>query len=296
VAAGRASPGMAPQGPEESVRFPLTQCLTRGEALALGRLVLVAEDDAINQKVILRQLELVGFVGEVAGNGVEALLKWRTGQYALLLTDLHMPEMDGYALASAIREAEPQGVRTPIVALTANALRGEAEHANAAGMDAFLTKPVPLAELRATLERLLPGVREGEPAPVRAPTPWGGVPVVTDALLDVTVLERLIGPDPAVVREFLGEFRTTAVEQAHEIRQAATRGDLGRVNFVAHKLKSTARSVGALPFGELCADLERVAKLGDARGVAVRLPRFDHQLTLLLGAVDSAVAPSPPAP
>jgi HPt (histidine-containing phosphotransfer) domain-containing protein len=106
----------------------------------------------------------------------------------------------------------------------------------------------------------------------------------------VAVLERLIGRDPAVVREFLREFRATAGRQAQEIRDAATHGDLTRVTFVAHKLKSTARSVGALPFGELCADLERVAKLGDGAGVFARLPRFDEQLDLLLGAVDAAVA------
>jgi signal transduction histidine kinase/CheY-like chemotaxis protein/HPt (histidine-containing phosphotransfer) domain-containing protein len=289
VAAGRASPGVAPRGPEESVRFPLTQRLTRGEALALGRLVLVAEDDSINQKVILRQLELLGFVGDVAGNGAEALRKWRTGQYALLLSDLHMPGMDGYALTRAIRAEEPPGTRLPILALSANALRGEAEHATEAGMDEFLGKPVALERLNDALERWVPALRRAG-ATARPLTPWGGTPVVGDHPLEVAVLERLIGRDPAVVREFLREFRATAGRQAQEIRDAATHGDLTRVTFVAHKLKSTARSVGALPFGELCADLERVAKLGDGAGVFARLPRFDEQLDLLLGAVDAAVA------
>jgi CheY-like chemotaxis protein/HPt (histidine-containing phosphotransfer) domain-containing protein len=271
------------------VRFPLAQRLTRGEALALGRLVLVAEDDTINQKVILRQLELLGFVGDVAGNGAEALAKWRTGQYALLLTDLHMPGTDGYALARAIREAEPPGTRLPILALSANALRGEAERATAAGMDEFLGKPVALERLNEALQRWAPALRGGGAA-ARPLTPWGGTPLVGDAPLEVALLERLIGRDPAVVREFLHEFRATAARQAQEIRDAATHGDLSRVTFVAHKLKSNARSVGALPFGELCADLERVAKLGDGAGVFARLPRFDEQLDLLLGAVDAAVA------
>ena len=73
-----------------------------------GRLILIAEDDAINQKVILRQIELLGYAAEMASNGAEALRLWRTGHYALLLTDLHMPEMDGYALAEAIRREETQ--------------------------------------------------------------------------------------------------------------------------------------------------------------------------------------------
>lgn len=295
VAAGRASPGPAPRGPEESVRFPILRPLTRDEAFALGRLVLVAEDDAINQKVIRRQLELLGFHGDVAGNGEEALRMWHAGRYALLLSDLHMPAMDGYALAGAIRAQEPPGTHLPIVALTANALRGEAEHASTAGMDAFLTKPVSLERLKDTLEHWIPGARELA-APAQAHPLWGGAPVVGGTPLDVTVLRQLIGSDPTVEREFLLEFRDTAVRQAEELREAVRHGDLGRVSQVAHKLKSTARSVGALPFGELCADLERVAKLADAQGVFVRLLRFDDQLTRLLGAVDAATAPSPAPP
>lgn len=99
------------------------------DARSLGRLVLVAEDDEINQKVILQQLALLGHAAEVAPTGVEALRMWRNGHYGLVLTDLHMPEMDGYALTEAIRREEAGQRRIPILALTANALRGEANRA-----------------------------------------------------------------------------------------------------------------------------------------------------------------------
>ncbi|MHB0962578.1 MAG: heavy metal translocating P-type ATPase [Gemmatimonadaceae bacterium] len=135
--------------------------LTMVEARAQGRLILVAEDDHLNQKVILQQLGLLGYAGEIASDGAEALALWRRGSYAMLLSDLHMPHLDGYDLVAAIRREEPDGVHLPVIALTANALRGEAERARTAGMDGYLTKPVPLATLRGVLEQwIVPSVRE----------------------------------------------------------------------------------------------------------------------------------------
>jgi signal transduction histidine kinase/ActR/RegA family two-component response regulator len=126
------------------------------DALRSGQLILVAEDNDINQKVILRQLALLGFAADVADNGRVALEWWRRGSYALLLSDLHMPEMDGYELTAAIRSEEQGRRRLPILALTANALKGEADHCRAAGMDGYLSKPMQLAHLKATLDKWLP--------------------------------------------------------------------------------------------------------------------------------------------
>ncbi|MBI2406827.1 MAG: response regulator [Gemmatimonadetes bacterium] len=114
-------------------------------------LILVAEDDSMNQKVIVRQLHLLGYAIHVVADGADALDRWRAGAYAMLLSDLNMPTMDGYALAAAIRSEEAPGTRLPIIALTANALSSEAERARDAGMDGYVTKPVPLATLRALL-------------------------------------------------------------------------------------------------------------------------------------------------
>jgi CheY-like chemotaxis protein len=133
--------------------YPHAPPLSVADARAQGRLILVAEDDSMNQKVILQQLALLGYAGEIAVDGAEALRSWRQASYAMLLTDLHMPNMDGYELVAAIRREEPAGVRLPVMALTANALHGEAERATSAGMDGYLTKPVPLATLRGVLEQ-----------------------------------------------------------------------------------------------------------------------------------------------
>lgn len=131
------------------------------QARARGRLLLVAEDDEVNQTVILRQLEMLGYAAEMASDGQVALDMWKAGTYAMLLTDLHMPSLDGCELAEAIRKVEaarPAGerARMPILALTADALRGEAARAMAAGMDEYLTKPLQLRMLAKALGRWLP--------------------------------------------------------------------------------------------------------------------------------------------
>ncbi len=119
--------------------------------------VLVAEDNEINREVIRHQIGLIGCRVHVVSDGEEALRAWRRGEYSLLLTDLQMPNMDGYTLTKAIREEESRTGRRriPIVALTANALASEAEACLAAGMDDFLAKPLLLSELRARIQRWL---------------------------------------------------------------------------------------------------------------------------------------------
>ena len=135
-------------------------------ATAGGVTILVAEDDAVNQIVVARQLASMGYAAEVAGTGTDALRLWREGRFALLLTDLQMPGLDGYALAETIRRAEAahgngHGARMPILALTANAFPEDRDRAMAAGVDAFLTKPLLRDALQAALQRWLPASSNG---------------------------------------------------------------------------------------------------------------------------------------
>jgi len=118
--------------------------------------ILVAEDHPVNQQVILRQLKLLGFTADVHGDGAAALGAWRQRPYAMVITDCHMPVMDGFQLTAAIREEEAgNGSHVPIIAMTANALPGESSRCLAAGMDYYLAKPVELARLRDALNQLL---------------------------------------------------------------------------------------------------------------------------------------------
>jgi PAS domain S-box-containing protein len=263
-----------------------------------GLRVLVAEDHETNQKVILQQLSLLGLEVELAGDGAEALERWRKGNFSLVLTDLHMPVMDGYQLAAAIR-AEERGIqRIPIVALTANALKSEAEHCRQVGMDDYMSKPAPLARLHGMLEKWLPSradpsaaVRAAATTAVHAP-PSSAAP----AALDVQVLVEMVGDDPVVIRQLLRSFRADATRLAQELQQAWKSVDLDRAAAVAHKLKSSARSVGALKLGQLCADMESAARNGTPSALATLLAEFEIELLQVRAAVHRVLDHGPSTP
>lgn len=124
-------------------------------APAAGR-ILLAEDNAVNQKVARRFLEKLGYAVDVVENGRDALDAWRTGRYALILMDCQMPQLDGYEATRSIREQERGGpARIPIVALTAHAMKDADAECRAAGMDDYLSKPIDREALAATLKRHL---------------------------------------------------------------------------------------------------------------------------------------------
>ena len=157
VAAGRAPlETNANTGP---VTQPAASAPTREEALRHGNLILVAEDNETNQKVIVRQLALLGYAADVSGDGRAALEHWQSGVYALLLTVLHMPQMDGYELTQAIRADEKGARRIPIIALTANALKDEAVRFREIGMNDYRSKPTPRAELKSVLNHWMPAMQ-----------------------------------------------------------------------------------------------------------------------------------------
>jgi two-component system, sensor histidine kinase and response regulator len=265
IAAGRASAEQ--EVPSDHHRTTRAPAPSRDEALRQHRLILVAEDNEINQKVIRQQLDLLGYAADVAMTGREAFKRWQSGNYALLLTDLHMPEMDGYDLTVQIRVAEAGRSRMPIIALTANALRGESERCLAVGMDDYLSKPTPLAALADALGKWLP-----LESPTTTLQPTASAPV------DVSALEALIGTDPQVIKEVLQDFRVSAARLSADLAAACAAQRAAQAAAIAHKLKSSARSVGALKLGELCADIEIAGHAGDFAAVAALLPDFDTEI------------------
>jgi two-component system sensor histidine kinase/response regulator len=274
IAAGKAE-ASAETAPLINTPKSVIAPISREEALRQGKLILVAEDNEINQKVIRQQLGLLGYVADIASDGREALQRWQSGDYALLLTDLHMPEMDGFELVQTIRSAEAGQRHLPIVALTANALKGEREHCLGAGMDDYLSKPVQLEDLRLTLEKYLAAAHfaatEKETAkPVNAEP--------AEIAVDVHVLERLVGDDPALIKEMMSDFRVSMKRIAAELHVAYQAGQLEVVGALAHKLKSSARSVGALALGELCTAMEQSGKDKNAEALTDVMPLFDREL------------------
>ncbi|MNZ38548.1 Virulence sensor protein BvgS precursor [compost metagenome] len=238
--------------PSGDNRLTAAQPLSRPDALA-NRRILVAEDDEVNRKVIQQQLALLGYRFALASHGAEALAMWRQGDYDLILSDLHMPEMDGYQLAASIRQAEAGQQRIPILALTANALRGEATRALEAGMDEYLTKPIRLAALQAALARWLPPEA---------------------ALVDSAALTALVGEDHEMIREILGDYLDALRSLAPTLHEAFEHNDIDAIDALAHRLKSSSRAVGALRLGELCAALEQAIKNGDSAALARGIAEF----------------------
>ena len=277
--AGRASPEVPPTRAADLRQLPQTPPPTPEQARQRGQLILVAEDDSTNRAVILRQLALLGHAAEVVDDGEQALQAWRQGGHALLLTDLHMPAVDGYTLARQIRseEAAQGGPRLPILALTANALKGEAARARSAGMDDYLTKPVPLKMLQASLNRWMR-------APTAAASQPSGPPPV-----DLGVLRSMVGDDRQTLHELLVEYLRSAREQLAALREAWRIGDHRHAGAIAHKLKSASRAIGAAELGDLCADLERRRNNGDSDADRFDEAHFERCAADVIGAIETMI-------
>ncbi|WP_428619850.1 ATP-binding protein [Reyranella sp.] len=212
-----------------------------------GNRVLVVDDHPINREVLVRQLGTLGVTADSAPDGLAGLQAWQRGRYAIVFADVHMPLMDGLEMTAEMRriEAAEDRPRTPIVAVTANAMAGEDERCREAGMDGYLSKPVSRARLHATLQRWLHGDNATAPA------------------IDRSVLDPWIGDDEGARRDLLDKFRLSAAESRRDIETAMAAGDLGALAAAAHRLKGSALAVGARALGDAAATLERAAKAGD---------------------------------
>ncbi|MBI1209045.1 MAG: response regulator [Azospirillum sp.] len=232
------------------------------QARAVDAVVLVAEDNPTNQVVIKRLLDRLGYAHQIAGNGREALSVLEQGGFGLLLTDYHMPEMDGFQLTAAIRHAElSSGARLPIVALTADALAGTEEQCRDAGMDGYLTKPIDSAALAATLERLLPQAgplrRLPEAGPASGLSGAGAVVSAIDpAVFDPDRLIDSFGTLDEEARAFLGSFLAAVPQMVEAIDEALGRNHPADARDAAHALKGAAHSIGAVRLGRLAGDLQ----------------------------------------
>lgn len=280
IAAGRVGTGEEKVPSAEALKSRPVP-LSREEALRQGKLILVAEDNDINQKVIRQQLDLLGYAADIANDGNEALRRWQSGDYALLLTDLHMPEMDGFELTKNIRAQETEQKRIPIVALTANAMKGEKDHCLSVGMDDYLSKPAQLEDLRLVLKKHLSGSKSklvSETEPPAQPSIFTSGAESMMVPVDIHVLEKLVGDDPETIKEMLQDYRVSLEKHASELRAAYQAQQPATVGSIAHKLKSSSRSVGALVLGELCAKIEQAGKRNDQQAVSELLPSFDAEI------------------
>jgi PAS domain S-box-containing protein len=274
-------PSLAQTAPVTSEDLSLVP--SADEAMAAGRLILVVEDNATNRLVVERQLAILGLAAETAVDGVEALLMWRKKPYGLVLTDCHMPNMDGYQLTGAIRaEEEKTGGRVPIVALTANALVGEAERCLEAGMDDYLAKPVTLDVMGETLARWLGKQDRGavpasegpqpEPAgpsdaPAAEPEPPIDEPAadpVAESPIDLVHLEQILGSaEPEFVAAMLQLFRDSYQNLEGRMRDAIADRDAAELREASHAAKGASANACATRLRAALEQLELAAAAGD---------------------------------
>ncbi|WP_354698915.1 hypothetical protein DSM112329_04614 [Paraconexibacter sp. AEG42_29] len=228
----------------------------REEAARDGSLLLLVEDHPVNREIIQRQLRAMGFACDVAGDADAALALCGQTRYGLVLSDINLPGTDGYGLARALRDLEAgrgQG-RTPLVALTASALRGERDRCRAAGMDDLVVKPATLATLAQTLQRWLPHLAWSRPAAgPGAGAPQGGLAV------DSEVLDELTGGDPALREQITLRYLESLTTDLAALHTALDHGDVAGVRRHAHQIAGASRMVGAHEVAADAAGIELLA-------------------------------------
>jgi signal transduction histidine kinase/DNA-binding NarL/FixJ family response regulator len=209
--------------------------------LVRGARVLVAEDNAVNQKVARRMLEHFGCRVDVAANGREALALTEHGFYDVVFMDVHMPEMDGFAATAALRARERTGARRSfIVAMTARAMAGDRERCLAAGMDGYISKPV-------TAERIAEVLLQARGPRAERASQQMPREADTERLspMDVRRLREISGGDAGVEKDLIETFLESGEELLVALEAALRQGDLAGLQRLAHTLKGASANMGA---------------------------------------------------
>ncbi|GAP33768.1 hypothetical protein ISF6_1023 [Piscinibacter sakaiensis] len=252
--------------------------------------VLVIEDNLVNQEVIGQMLRRFGLRVSVAGGALQGLHKLCEAHFDLVLMDIQMPGMDGIEALSWFRRGSGSRFTfrtpssTPVIAVTANALGGDEARLLGLGFDDYLAKPFRQNQLLAMLTQRL---RPMAPADDSAPAP-GGAPQV-GGVLDAAALDRLRELDPQGRNRLLARvaeaFHTSAGRLLPQLRDAERAGDLNQVRHVAHTLKSSSASVGALQLSQFCAELEGQARAGQVDNLSLQVDRICDELEVVLKAL-----------
>jgi CheY-like chemotaxis protein len=245
--------------------------------------ILIAEDNAINQKLGLRLLERLGYRADVAGNGYEALDALKRQPYDVILMDVQMPDMDGLEATRSIVRNWPNEKRPHIVAMTANAMQGDREMCLAAGMNDYISKPIRIEKLIESLSHCQPLADLKRAGRVFGPVSIEGVKTVGETESGATVEQVTADPDglAVTVREslhsltdgdsdFLLEMIDTFLEDTPDLLQQMSRGvkqvEPASLRIAAHSLKSNSADFGAEILRDLCKQAEAMGRQGTLDG------------------------------
>ena len=244
--------------------------------------ILLAEDNLVNQDVAVGLLEDMGHTVTVVGNGREAVSASQAERFDLIFMDIQMPEMSGYEATSEIRKQQRQtGKDVPIVAMTANALKGDAEKCIQAGMDEYVSKPISGERLAEVIAKVMSSV----PPPSTAERGAGAPPeVARDAAVDESpvvdyeqLLHRCSGK-PAIVSRVLDRFLETAAQTFEQIQQAMAQDDIQQARLHAHSLKGAAANISAESLSAAASEMERLAEVGAEGAARSWLPGLQMEL------------------
>jgi PAS domain S-box-containing protein len=250
-------------------------------AAPAGTKVLIVDDHPVNLAMLQRQLRVLGLEADTATSGAEALAKWRRERHALVITDVQMPEMDGYAVARAIRAETRAGQGEPkpmVVAFTANTHREALNQCMDAGMDDYLTKPTELATLRDKLARWL-----GADAGLRTEPRGEAVPVARESVIDRERILELVGSASGVAT-VLGSVESAARRDIVALQAAIEAKDGASVRSAAHRIKGSALNLGAKRLAAAAARVERVPDRLEAKEPVAGVQALIAELELVVGA------------
>jgi CheY-like chemotaxis protein len=277
----------------------------KGPALRL----LLAEDNVVNQKVAIRMLETLGYQVDVAANGLEAVKAVTQTPYAGILMDCQMPEMDGFEATVAIRKQEGSSSSLPIIAMTANAMQNDRENCLAVGMNAFLSKPVKLQDLKSILEKWIPqgswtdqsqGITQAaEPAPL-TPSPKTVLSGQSSLPpLDLTTLAdlRQLGGenDPGFVATVVEQFLQDSEIHVTGIQHAIEENNGDSLRKVAHALKGCSRIIGANPLSEIAFQLEEMGQTSNLAEAESAFKALRSEFERVQAALQAELSPPSPA-
>ncbi|MDA0737702.1 MAG: response regulator [Nitrospirae bacterium] len=279
------------------------------------RKILLAEDNIVNQRVAVLMLKKLGYYADIVANGEEAVEALGRISYDVVLMDCQMPEMDGFEATRAIRRREALRVKreaeysedgeivseqldtryerrdtlhVPIIAMTANAMKGDREQCLDAGMDDFISKPVKVEHLDAVLKYWLADESEQVSfQPLHEHTHLAqeeniDVEIEAVAVLDeptMAELRDLAGDDPAFLLDLIQEFVTRSIALVEQVQHAKDQGDLQTLTVAAHTLKGSAKNIGAMRLGEECSDLEILGRQAQWEAIPEKIDHVRQAFT-----------------
>ena len=253
--------------------------------------LLLVEDNSVNQQVMLHMLRRLGYRADVAGNGEEALAAFERRAYQTILMDVQMPVMDGLTATGLIRASgAPQ--RPYIVAMTANAIRGDREKCLAAGMDDYVSKPVNAESLAQALERahaFLGGSTKSKASPEAAGAAEAAAGV-SEAVLDrrrLHALYELARDVPGAAQAFIRDHLADSSRLAREMHAALATADASSLERAAHSLQGSTGLFGAHRLVAACLALATHASERGAPGAAPLLTLVDHELVAAHAALEA---------